>query len=125
MCKLTKEEFLNTRFIENNIEFDVLSQINTEGEDNGVYTLIKAMRDIAKRKRDFYKKSLEEELINQEIKYDDDLLLSELKNLKLKRDSGELDNREYWIKVDRVLADGEKKKRKYMQLNDTWVRIDN
>lgn len=128
MRKLSKEEFLNTRFKENDIEYQVfnsLSEMHSVNNDTAVALLVKGMRDIAKSKRDFYKDSLNEELINQDVKFDDDLLLSELKSLKSKRDSNEIDNREYWMKVDKVLREGAKKKRKYMQLNDTWVRIDN
>lgn len=127
MCKLTKEEFLNTRFKENDIEYQIFNELSrktTIQNEPAISLLVSAMKAIAEEKRDLYKQELNIILANQADDFDDDQLLSELKSLKAKNNSGELDTKEYLFKVDEVLREGKKKKRKYMQINDTWTRIE-
>lgn len=127
MCKLTKEEFLNTRFKENDIEYQTFSSLlekHTIKNDASMSLFIEAMRDIAKKKRDLYKQELKLILSDQEDEFNDDQLLAKLKLLKDKNNNGELTTGEYLFKVDAVLREGKKKKRKYMQIDGLWTRIE-
>lgn len=127
MCKLTKEEFLNTRFKENDIEYQIFNELSRKAtiqNEPAISLLVSSMKAIAEEKRDLYKQELNIILANQADDFDDDHLLFELKSLKKKNDSGELDTKEYLFKVDEILREGKNKKRKYMQINDTWTRIE-
>lgn len=127
MCKLTKEEFLNTRFKENDIEYKVFDDLLNKysiKNDACMNLFVSAMRDIAKQKRDLYKDELKLILSDQEDEFNDDQLLAELKLLKDKNNNGELTTGDYLFKVDAVLREGKKKKRKYMQIDGLWTRIE-
>lgn len=127
MCRLTKEEFLNTRFKENDIEYKVFDDLLNKysiKNDTSMNLFVSAMRDIAKQKRDLYKDELKLILSDQEDDFNDDQLLAELKLLKDKNNNGELTTGEYLFKVDAVLREGKKKKRKYMQIDGLWTRIE-
>ena len=109
MCKLTKEEFLNTRFKENDIEYQIFNELSRKAtiqNEPAISLLVSSMKAIAEEKRDLYKQELNIILANQADDFDDDHLLSELKSLKTKNDSGELDTKEYLFKVDEVLREG-------------------
>lgn len=127
MCRLTKEEFLNNRFKENDIEYKVFDDLLNKysiKNDTSMNLFVSAMRDIVKQKRDLYKYELKLILSDQEDDFNDDQLLAELKLLKDKNNNGELTTGEYLFKVDAVLREGKKKKRKYMQIDGLWTRIE-
>lgn len=128
MCKLSKEEFLNTRFKENDIEYQMLDRLlhkeSIKNSETAVYLFISTMRDIAEQKRNLYKSELDVILANQATDFDDDQLLMKLKELKSKNDNGEIRTDDYLFKVDEVLRNGNRKKRKYMQIDGNWTRIE-
>lgn len=118
MCNLKQEEFLSIRFKENEAEMQCLEEANKLMPDN---IIIQTMLKIAQTKRGIYQDHLDCEVEQQKDDFKDDETLTKLRDALEAFQTGKITHSQYWMRVDTLLYSSPKD-RKYILINNQWVR---